>query len=41
MDYTEGSEEYKHKRAKKMMLWFGIISLVDEFCGFDIGLRSE
>ena len=33
MDYTEGSEEYKHKRAKKMMLWFGIISLSMSFAG--------
>ena len=33
MDYTEGSEEQKQKRAKKMMLWFGIISLSMSFAG--------
>ena len=32
-DYTEGSEEFKYKRAKKMMLWFGIISLSMSFAG--------
>lgn len=34
MDYTEGTEEMKRKRAKKMMLWFGIISLSMSFLGF-------
>jgi cytochrome c oxidase subunit 3 len=34
MDYTEGSEKIKRKRAKKMMLWFGIISLSMSFAGF-------
>lgn len=34
MDYTEGSEAMKRKRAKKMMLWFGIISLSMSFLGF-------
>jgi cytochrome c oxidase subunit 3 len=34
MDYTEGSEELKRRRAKKMMLWFGIISLSMSFLGF-------
>ena len=34
MDYTEGSEEMKRRRAKKMMLWFGIISLSMSFLGF-------
>ena len=34
MDYTEGTEELKRKRAKKMMLWFGIISLSMSFLGF-------
>lgn len=33
MDYTEGSEEHKIARAKKMMLWFGIISLSMSFAG--------
>ncbi|MBW2938643.1 cytochrome c oxidase subunit 3 [Aureisphaera sp. CAU 1614] len=33
MNYTEGSEELKTKRAKKMMLWFGIISLSMSFAG--------
>ena len=33
MDYTEGTEEHKIKRAKKMMLWFGIISLSMSFAG--------
>ena len=32
-DYTEGSEEFKYRRAKKMMLWFGIISLSMSFAG--------
>ncbi|AVI50281.1 cytochrome oxidase subunit III [Pukyongia salina] len=34
MDYTNGSEELKRRRAKKMMLWFGIISLSMSFLGF-------
>jgi len=34
MDYTEGSEELKRRRAKKMMLWFGIVSLSMSFLGF-------
>lgn len=33
MNYTEGTEELKHRRAKKMMLWFGIISLSMSFAG--------
>ena len=33
MDLTQGSTEEKQKRAKKMMLWFGIISLVMSFAG--------
>jgi len=33
-DYTEGSVELKTIRAKKMMLWFGIISLGMSFAGF-------
>lgn len=33
MDLTQGSSEKKHGRAKKMMLWFGIISMVMTFAG--------
>ena len=33
MDLTQGTTEEKQKRAKKMMLWFGIISLVMSFAG--------
>jgi cytochrome c oxidase subunit 3 len=33
MDYTEGAEKYKQDRAKKQMLWFGIISLCMTFAG--------
>lgn len=33
MDYTEGTEEMKIRRAKKMMLWFGIVSLGMSFAG--------
>lgn len=33
MDYTEGTERYKNERAKKQMLWFGIISLCMTFAG--------
>jgi len=33
MDLTQGTKEEKQKRAKKMMLWFGIISLVMSFAG--------
>ena len=33
-DYTKGSDELKTRRAKKMMLWFGIISLGMSFAGF-------
>lgn len=33
MKYTEGTEDFKSKRAKKMMLWFGIISLSMSFAG--------
>lgn len=33
MNYTEGTEELKTARAKKMMLWFGIISLSMSFAG--------
>lgn len=31
MDYTLGTEQFKIDRAKKMMLWFGIISLTMTF----------
>jgi len=34
MDLTHGTLEEKQKRAKKMMLWFGIISLVMSFAGW-------
>ncbi|CAN5267780.1 cytochrome c oxidase subunit 3 [soil metagenome] len=33
MDLTEGTIEHKVTRAKKMMLWFGIISMVMMFAG--------
>lgn len=33
MDYTQGTDEHKIARAKKMMLWFGIISLFMSFAG--------
>lgn len=34
MDLTQGTKEEKLNRAKKMMLWFGIISLVMSFAGW-------
>ena len=34
MDLTEGTLEEKKERAKKMMLWFGIISLIMSFAGW-------
>ncbi|WP_026754603.1 cytochrome c oxidase subunit 3 [Sediminibacter sp. Hel_I_10] len=33
MDLTQGTLEEKNERAKRMMLWFGIISLVMSFAG--------
>lgn len=33
MDLTQGTLEEKNIRAKKMMLWFGIISLIMSFAG--------
>ncbi len=33
MDLTQGTDHYKNARAKKMMLWFGIISMVMMFAG--------
>ncbi len=33
MDYTQGGEKFKQDRAKKQMLWFGIISLCMTFAG--------
>jgi cytochrome c oxidase subunit 3 len=33
MDLTEGTTQNKQKRAKKMMLWFGIVSLIMSFAG--------
>ena len=34
MDLTRGTIEEKNNRAKKMMLWFGIISLIMSFAGW-------
>ncbi len=34
MDLTEGTLEEKRGRAKKMMLWFGIASLIMSFAGW-------
>ena len=34
MDFTQGTFTEKHNRAKKMMLWFGIISLIMSFAGW-------
>ncbi len=34
MDLTQGTHEEKTGRAKKMMLWFGIISLIMSFAGW-------
>lgn len=34
MDLTQGTEKQKQDRAKKMMLWFGIISLIMSFAGW-------
>ncbi len=33
MDLTQGTQEEKRNRAKKMMLWFGIASLIMSFAG--------
>ena len=33
MNLTQGSSQQKNKRAKKMMLWFGIVSLIMSFGG--------
>lgn len=33
MDLTQGTQLEKEERAKKMMLWFGIISLIMSFAG--------
>lgn len=33
MDLTKGAEKHKYDRAKKMMLWFGIISMIMTFGG--------
>ncbi|MDG3582575.1 cytochrome c oxidase subunit 3 [Galbibacter pacificus] len=33
MDLTQGSNELKNARAKKMMLWFGMISIAMMFAG--------
>ena len=34
MDLTKGTEREKHVRARKMMLWFGIVSLIMGFAGW-------
>ncbi len=34
MDLTEGTQEEKRARSKKMMLWFGIISLIMSFAAW-------
>ncbi|GLU42691.1 heme-copper oxidase subunit III [Allomuricauda sp. NBRC 101325] len=34
MDLTQGTEKEKVRRAKKMMLWFGIVSLIMGFAGW-------
>ena len=34
MDLTQGTQKIKHDRAKKMMLWFGIVSLLMAFAGW-------
>ena len=34
MDLTQGTQEEKNARAKKMMLWFGIGSLIMSFAGW-------
>ena len=34
MDLTQGTREEKHARARKMMLWFGIVSLIMAFAGW-------
>lgn len=34
MDLTQGSDKQKTDRAKKMMLWFGIVSLIMGFAGW-------
>lgn len=34
MDLTQGTQEEKNTRAKKMMLWFGIVSLIMSFMGW-------
>lgn len=34
MDLTQGTERDKYVRAKKMMLWFGIVSLIMGFAGW-------
>ena len=34
MDLTQGTTEEKNKRAKKMMLWFAVISLIMSFAAW-------
>ena len=35
MDLTQGTQKEKRARSKKMMLWFGIGSLIMSFAGFN------
>lgn len=34
MDLTQGTDQEKNNRAKKMMLWFGIVALIMSFAGW-------
>ncbi len=34
MDLTQGTQKEKNDRSKKMMLWFGIVSLIMAFAGW-------
>ncbi|NNK18910.1 MAG: heme-copper oxidase subunit III, partial [Maribacter sp.] len=34
MDLTQGTQKEKNDRSKKMMLWFGIVSLLMAFAGW-------
>lgn len=34
MDLTQGTDREKQRRSKKMMLWFGIVSLIMAFAGW-------
>jgi hypothetical protein len=39
MDLTKGTLKQKNERAKKMMLWFGIVSLIMSFGGLTSSFR--